>query len=225
MDRKPWNNNGPHRASFGSDRRDGDRFSDRGPRRFERSDRREFGEKRDFGGKRDFGEKRDFGDRRGFGERRSFGDRRGFGGGRQRRFDGSFRREDFGVRSGPRARAAEARRFADRSEFAKNAVVRLDSDVADYFESAEAVNNALRMLISASRLVRRPEPAEPAVKPETAEAVFTDVDRVDDVEEENYGAGSEADDAGEAAETAEADEAAEKAEEAEESEAEDKKPE
>ena len=57
MDRKPWQNNGPHRAPFGSDRREGGR-----------SDRREGGE-RGFG-RREFGDRREFG-----GERRGFGDR------------------------------------------------------------------------------------------------------------------------------------------------------
>ena len=60
MDRKPWQNNGPHRAPFGSDRREGGR-----------SDRREGGE-RGFG-RREFGDRREFGgERRGFGERREF---------------------------------------------------------------------------------------------------------------------------------------------------------
>ncbi|EJW98525.1 hypothetical protein EVA_13367, partial [gut metagenome] len=156
MDRKPWQNNGPHRASsFGSDRREGGRFSsDRrafdGERSFRRFDRDE---------RRDGAEGREFGDRRrGFGDRRqSFGgDRRGNFGGDRRQSFGQKRREDFGVRSGPRARALETRRFSERSDFAKNAVVKLDADLADYFESAEAVNKALRLLVEASRLVKNP---------------------------------------------------------------------
>lgn len=151
MDRKPWQNNGPHRAPFGSDRREGGR-----------SDRREGGE-RGFG-RREFGDRREFGgERRGFGERREFGDRREFGGGQRRR-------EDFGVRSGPRARALETRRFSERSDFAKNAVVKLDADIADYFKSAEDVNKALRLVIELGRLAKKPEVKTEAEKVEQAEA-------------------------------------------------------
>lgn len=152
MDRKPWQNNGPHRAPFGSDRREGGR-----------SDRREGGE-RGFG-RREFGDRREFGgERRGFGERREFGDRRkSFGGGQRRR-------EDFGVRSGPRARALETRRFSERSDFAKNAVVKLDADIADYFKSAEDVNKALRLVIELGRLAKKPEVKTEAEKVEQAEA-------------------------------------------------------
>ena len=158
MDRKPWQNNGPHRAPFGSDRREGGR-----------SDRREGGERgfgrREFGGDR--GERRPFvaGERREFnGERRGFGDRRkSFGGGQRRR-------EDFGVRSGPRARALETRRFSERSDFAKNAVVKLDADIADYFKSAEDVNKALRLVIELGRLAKKPEVKTEAEKVGQAEA-------------------------------------------------------
>lgn len=152
MDRKPWQNNGPHRAPFGSDRREGGS-----------SDRREGGE-RGFG-RREFGDRREFGgERRGFGERREFGDRRkSFGGGQRRR-------EDFGVRSGPRARALETRRFSERSDFAKNAVVKLDADIADYFKSAEDVNKALRLVIELGRLAKKPEVKTEAEKVEQAEA-------------------------------------------------------
>ena len=161
MDRKPWQNNGPHRAPFGSDRREGGR-----------SDRREGGE-RGFG-RREFGDRREFGgERRGFGERREFGDRREFGGDRGERrpfVAGERRREDFGVRSGPRARALETRRFSERSDFAKNAVVKLDADIADYFKSAEDVNKALRLVIELGRLAKKPEVKTEAEKVEQAEA-------------------------------------------------------
>lgn len=213
MDRKPWQNNGPHRASFGSERREGGRFSsdrrggegerDRGSRRFDREERREFGDRREFGGeRRGFGERREFGgERRSFGgERRSFGDRaerRSFGDRSDRRasFGAPRRREDFGVRSGPRARALETRRFSERSDFAKSGVVKLDADLANYFENAEAVNKALRMLVESARLVKFPAPktseekidAVEKITPETAEAVFSDMDFVDDVEAESYG--------------------------------------
>lgn len=167
MDRKPWQNNGPHRAPFGSDRREGGRSDRRegGDRGF---GRREFGDRREFGGeRRGFGERRPFvaGERREFnGERRGFGDRRkSFGGGQRRR-------EDFGVRSGPRARALETRRFSERSDFAKNAVVKLDADIADYFKSAEDVNKALRLVIELGRLAKKPEVKTEAEKVEQAEA-------------------------------------------------------
>lgn len=115
----------------------------------------------------DRGERRPFvaGERREFnGERRGFGDRRkSFGGGQRRR-------EDFGVRSGPRARALETRRFSERSDFAKNAVVKLDADIADYFKSAEDVNKALRLVIELGRLAKKPEVKTEAEKVEQAEA-------------------------------------------------------
>ena len=171
MDRKPWQNNGPHRAPFGSDRREGGRSDRRegGERGF---GRREFGDRREFGGeRRGFGERREFGDRREFGgdrgerrpfvagERREFnGERRGFGDRRKSFGGGQRRREDFGVRSGPRARALETRRFSERSDFAKNAVVKLDADIADYFKSAEDVNKALRLVIELGRLAKKPSP-------------------------------------------------------------------
>lgn len=176
MDRKPWQNNGPHRAPFGSDRREGGRSDRRegGERGF---GRREFGDRREFGGeRRGFGERREFGDRREFGgdrgERRPFvaGERRGFGDRRKSFGGGQRRREDFGVRSGPRARALETRRFSERSDFAKNAVVKLDADIADYFKSAEDVNKALRLVIELGRLAKKPEVKTEAEKVEQAEA-------------------------------------------------------
>ena len=229
MDRKPWQNNGPHRAPFGADRREGGRFSDRREgdergfgRRQDRSDRREFGDRREAGERRDFGARRDFGDRRPFGERREEGrrefggDRRGFS--RDRRptpgFGAARRREEFGVRSGPRARALETRRFSERYDFSKSGIVKLDADLADYFENAEAVNKALRMLVEASRLVKSPAARKaeaPAVAPETAEAVFSDMDFEDDVEAESYGQALEEAEAAEAGEEAGAEQPEEKA--------------
>lgn len=141
MDRKPWQNNGPHRAPFGSDRREGGR-----------SDRRE-------GGERGFGRREFGGDR---------GERRPFVAGERREFNGE--RRGFGVRSGPRARALETRRFSERSDFAKNAVVKLDADIADYFKSAEDVNKALRLVIELGRLAKKPEVKTEAEKVEQAEA-------------------------------------------------------
>lgn len=174
MDRKPWQNNGPHRAPFGADRREGGRSDRRegvGERGFGRGERREFGDRREFGERRGFGDRREFGDRRPFGgERREFGgERRGFGD-RDRRpaFGGQRRREEFGVRSGPRARALETRRFSERSDFAKSAIVKLDADLADYFDSAEAVNKALRMVVQLAQIAKKPTPAK--VEEKTTEA-------------------------------------------------------
>ena len=89
--------------------------------------------------------------------------RESFGGGRRHR-------EDLGVRSGPRARALETRRFSERSDFAKNAVVKLDAGIADYFKSAEDVNKALRLVIELGRLAKKPEGKTEAEKVEEAEA-------------------------------------------------------
>lgn len=171
MDRKPWKMNGPHRGGFESDRREG-RFSDRREDRF--SDRREdrFSDRREdrFSDRRDGGR---------------FADRRAQGG---RRFND--RRDAFGVRSGPRARALENRRYAEKSDFEKNAVVRLAADVAPYFENADAVNDALRHLIAAAGLLKKEEKkaeAKPVVTEEEAEALFADADREDDVETASYG--------------------------------------
>ena len=206
MDRKPWKNEGSHRAPFGGDDR-GDRRERRFDRsdRADRSDRREFsdrregGDRREFGGRREFGDRREGGDRRDFGARRSFGDRKSFGRAPQRDRFGGDRGARFGVRSGPRARALETRRFADRTDFAKQGVVRLDADVADYFDSAEAVNQALRLLIQSSLLLakKKDEKAVAAdVDVTSDEAVegtdeelgmtdpFDDEDELDDAEED-----------------------------------------
>lgn len=188
MDRKPWKMNGPHRGGFESDHREGrfsdrrdDRFSDRREDRF--SDRREdrFSDRREdrFSDRREGGR---FSDRR---EGGRFADRRAQGG---RRFN--ERRDAFGVRSGPRARALENRRYAEKSDFEKNAVVRLAADVAPYFENADAVNDALRHLIAVAGLLKKEEKkaeTAPAVTEEEAEVLFADADREDDVETASYG--------------------------------------
>lgn len=176
MDNKPWQDKGPRRSFDGEDgdrRGRSDRF-DRFDRfdRSDRSDRRDFGDRRPFGDRKPFGDRPRFdrsdrndrfdrSDRRDFGERRSFDDRKPFGEGR---------REDFGVRTGPRARAYDTRRFAERSDFARNAMVKIDSDIADFFGSPEAVNQALRLLIDAARVVKLDavKPAEAQIEPETA---------------------------------------------------------
>lgn len=202
MDNKPWQDKGPRRSFDGED---GDRRgrSDRFDRfdRFDRSDRSDRSDRRDFGDRRPFGDRKPFGDRprfdrsdrndrfdrsdrRDFGERRSFGDRKPFGEGR---------REDFGVRTGPRARAYDTRRFAERSDFARNAMVKIDSDIADFFGSPEAVNQALRLLIDAARVVKLDavKPAEAQIEPETAAQLYpADIDE-DDVEDSEYGESTE----------------------------------
>ena len=156
MDRKPWKSEGSHRAPFGGEGRS--ESSDRRPRfnSDRRSDRREFGDRRG-----------DRNDRRGGdrtrGPRKEFGDRR----------------ERFGVRSGPRARALETRRFSDRSDFARQGVVRLDWDVASYFESAEAVNAALRSLIQAAQQVKFPQPVKEESAPEVVSTDAVDMEEAE----------------------------------------------
>lgn len=228
MDRK-FKDNGPRRGF--SDRREGrsDRFEnrDRGEGRSDRFDRFDRFDRSDRAERSDRFERSDRrSDRREGFERREGdfrGRREGFAG-RQggKRFEKKGPRQDFGVRSGPRARALETRRFADRSDFAKNAMVRLDADIADYFENAEAVNKVLRMFVEASLLVKKPEPkAEPAIEPETAATLFAETDLEDDDEAE-YGEALELAEA-EAEEAEELAEAAEEAEEAEEAAEEDAK--
>lgn len=226
MDRKPWNNNGPRRSDrfnrFDNDRTGrSDRFEDRGDRRdrFDRSDRFERADRFDRSDRTErFGrsDRAGFGGRS-FGERKSFGGRDGFRG--PRRDFGDRRSQDFGVRSGPRARAFETRRFEERSDFAKNAVVKIDADIADFFESPAAVNKALRSLVEAARLVKFPvkaeqkaEAAEP-VEPETAKQIFSD-DDFDDDDDAVYGEGTLSEEAVEAADAAAEEDKAEKAEDA-----------
>lgn len=208
MDNKPWQDKGPRRSFDGEDgdrRGRSDRFD-----RFDRFDRSDRSDRRDFGDRRPFGDRKPFGDRPRFdrsdrndrfdrSDRRDFGDRRSFGD--RPRFDrkpgghrfGEGRREDFGVRTGPRARAYDTRRFAERSDFARNAMVKIDSDIADFFGSPEAVNQALRLLIDAARVVKLDavKPAEAQIEPETAAQLYpADIDE-DDVEDSEYGESTE----------------------------------
>ncbi len=172
--RKPWEDGGSHRDFGGErprrmDRRRDDRASfDRGDRReggfgrrdggFGRSEDRRFdrSERSDrFGGNR-FGGDRD-GNR--FERRERDGERR-FGG---RRPSFAARRDDrqdkvFGVRSGPRARAAtlnrrESTRAYDATNATRNALITLDADVARVFGTSESVNAALRHLIALAQLM------------------------------------------------------------------------
>ena len=219
MDRKPWQDKGLRRSFDGDEGGERRRFGrfDRFDRE-ERSDRREFGDRprRDFGDRKPFGdrprfdrfdrsdrsdrfdrsERRDFGDRprRDFGDRPRFYNKKPF----RNRFDGP--RQDFGTRSGPRARAYDTRRFAERSDFARNAMVKIDSDIADFFGSPEAVNQALRLLIDAARVVKLDavKPAEAQIEPETAAQLYpADIDE-DDVEDSEYGESTEKSEAPEA---------------------------
>lgn len=214
MERKPWQDNGGRRryedrGERSDDRRSRfdrfdrfdreDRFDDRRPR-FDRDREDRFGRFDRFDRAERFG--RD--DRFGRGDRakpHARGDRRPEG----RGFGGRDARRDFGVRSGPRARAFETRRYAERSDFAKNAVVRIDADLADFFGSPEAVNKALRALVEAARCVKfpQPKPEAPAeaVAPEEAAEIFAGNLEEDDVETASYGQAAEE---GEAAESAEA---------------------
>lgn len=173
---------GERRPRFGGDDRFADRGSrfdsDRGERRFDRNDR--FGgERREggFGGNRFGGERREggFGGNRFGGERRFGGDRPAF-----RRFDRNEPR--FADRSGPRAKAVETRRFADRQAFVQTQTVRLDADVAAYFSDPAAVNAALRQVITLSGLVKKAEEEKKAA--EAAETTVEETAPVDADEEE-----------------------------------------
>ena len=159
----------------------GSRFdSDRGERRFDRNDR--FGgERREggFGGNRFGGERREggFGGNRFGGERRFGGDRPTF-----RRFDRNEPR--FADRSGPRAKAVETRRFADRQAFVQTQTVRLDADVAAYFSDPAAVNAALRQVIALAGLVKKAEEEKKAAEAAAAESTAEETAPVDADEEE-----------------------------------------
>ena len=166
---------GERRPRFGSDDRFADRGSrfdsDRGERRFDRNDR--------FGGERREG---------GFGGNRFGGERRegGFGGDRPafRRFDRNEPR--FADRSGPRAKAVETRRFADRQAFVQTQTVRLDADVAAYFSDPAAVNAALRQVIALAGLVKKAEEEKKAAEAAAvaAETTAAEVAPVEADEEE-----------------------------------------
>ena len=67
-------------------------------------------------------------------------------------------------------------------------MLKIDSDIADFFGSPEAVNQALRLLIDAARTVKFPQAAAETpnaeLEPATAAQIFgeTDIDD-DDVED------------------------------------------
>lgn len=156
--RKPWEEAGSHRDSFGERPRRSDRRSDR---RFE--DRAAFGDREGFGSRGSFGDRRR--DRRDGDDRRNFSDRRpqrgsdrkaGFGNTRRRDRFADRAEADFGVRSGPRARAAMNMRRPEsvrEPAVTRNALITLDADVARVFGSSEAVNAALRHLIALAGLM------------------------------------------------------------------------
>ena len=168
----------PARGRFSS----GDRFADRGERRPRfGGDDRFGGERREggFGGNRFGGERREggFGGNRFGGERRFGGDRPAF-----RRFDRNEPR--FADRSGPRAKAVETRRFADRQAFVQTQTVRLDADVAAYFSDPVAVNAALRQVIALAGLVKKAEEEKKAAEAAAAEMTAEETAPVDADEEE-----------------------------------------
>lgn len=153
--RKPWEESGSHRDDFGfedrprrSDRRfdDRDGFKRRSDRRF---DRREEG----------FGHREE-----GFRRDRRRDDRKGGFAKRRDDFSDNF----FGVRSGPRARAAMAGRgtvVRRQPAPSRNALITLDADVARVFGTSEAVNAALRHLMAIASIM-----GEDAVKQASLEA-------------------------------------------------------
>ena len=99
----------------------------------------------------------------------------------------SKRRDDFsdnlyGVRSGPRARAAMAGRgTVTRRQAApsRNALITLDADVARVFATSEAVNAALRHLIALAGIM-----GEDAIKQATREIENTQAEEVKQSPEE-----------------------------------------
>ena len=168
--RKPWEESGSHRDDFGfedrprrSDRRfeSRDNFKRRSDRRFDRRDEG-FGRTDDGYGRRD--RRRD--------------DRKGSFSRRRDDFSGQY----FGVRSGPRARAAMAGRGnveRRQSVPSRNALITLDADVARVFGTSEAVNAALRHLIALAGIM-----GEEAIKQAAIESQKEpQVDSVEEKEE------------------------------------------
>ncbi len=155
---------GPHENRFGrpyqGDRRGGERSFGRTPDRgFDRfSDRPEraprFSNEDRFDGQERTGYRSERGGRDFGGGRGHFG-KPGF-----KRFGGKGAFFDSVTRSGPRAKAYDTRRHADHTAFVNGALVRLDSDVARFFKSADDVNRVLRQVIALRALVKTPEEAE-----------------------------------------------------------------
>lgn len=171
------------------------RFSDRSERGDRFAEGKRFGDSNRFGdgnrGNRFDSDRGEFGGRgvgrpnrergEGFGGRAN--DNRRFPNDRQNREgrSGGFRGADASragfarLGSGPRAKAFEKRRFTDRSAFVQRSVVHLDADVAEYFKTPEAVNQALRQLIALSQMIS-------ANKPSVAEAEESEVQPVQEAE-------------------------------------------
>lgn len=162
--RKPWEEAGSHRDDFSfedrprrSDRRFDDRegFKRRSDRRF---DRKEEG----------FSRREGNFDRR---DRRR-DDRRGGFSKRRDEFGDNF----YGVRSGPRARAAMTGRGTSvrrQAAPSRNALITLDADVARVFATSEAVNAALRHLIGLAGIM-----GEEALKQAIRETETADEEKV-----------------------------------------------
>ena len=146
---------------FGDRQNFGERFGDRGAERpFDRFSGR--GERQQF----DRRDHRDYEGRPAFGDRPRFSGKPGF-----KRFEGQgLSRFESATRSGPRAKAVETRRFAERNAFVQTATVRLDADVAKYFKTAEDVNRALRQVVALAALVKAPQEAEAPAAGSEAEA-------------------------------------------------------
>lgn len=195
MQDKPFDRFGDKPRRFGDDRFGDDNF---GNERFSkpRFERNRFGDD-NFGNRRPrFGGDR-FENRGRFGDRDRFENNDRFGGDRFERNDrfggdrggyrGGFRKFDRPERggrfipSGPRAKAFESRRYADREAFRSTATVRLAPDVARYFSTPEAVNEALRALISIAGLVKEPKPE--VEETENTAAVAADDQAVDQDED------------------------------------------
>lgn len=175
--RKPWEEAGSHRESFGGerrrDRRDG--FGEeRREGRFERRENRFGSDRSDRSDRFERSDRRDGGR---FGAPRRDGDRRGAAGGFKRR--DRFNQDEgmFGVRSGPRARMAMSNRRGGKRAIdtnpTRNALVALDADVARVFGTSEAVNEALRKVIALAQVLGPVRGAEP-MKEEAAEEVASE---------------------------------------------------
>lgn len=162
--RKPWEEAGSHRDDFGFEdrpRRSDRRFDDReGVKR--RSDRRFDRKEEGFSRREGNFERRD----------RRRDDRRG---GFNKRRD-EFGDNLYGVRSGPRARAAMAGRGTTvrrQAAPSRNALITLDADVARVFATSEAVNAALRHLIGLAGIM-----GEEALKQAIRETETADEEKV-----------------------------------------------
>ena len=169
--RKPWEETGSHRERFLGDDRPR-RFDRRMDERdgFGRSDRNDFPRRSD----RRFDRRDDRYERRDNRFEARGGDRKRF----NRRPESRLTQTDFfGVRSGPRARAAMAGRMSGNRAYvgnpSRNALITLDADVARVFATSEAVNAALRHLIGLAGIM-----GEEALKQAIRETETVDEEKV-----------------------------------------------